>query len=138
VLSSVGGPLSVNRFTSREKEAGDTPDPRQWSANISCRCGADPEGVAKAAEMLIAGERPAIIVGQGVRHGGAAAELLQLAGRLQIPVGASERARRDRLSSSAVAWPRVARRALPGERRDAPRVRLCAPTASPMATSITP
>jgi thiamine pyrophosphate-dependent acetolactate synthase large subunit-like protein len=50
---------------------------------------ADAEGVAKAAEMLIAGERPAIIVGQGVRHGGAAAELLQLAGRLQISVGAS-------------------------------------------------
>jgi hypothetical protein len=89
--------------------------------------------------MLIAGERPAIIVGQGVRHGGAAAELLQLAGRLQIPVGASaRRARRDRLPSSAVAWPRVARRALPGERRDAPRVRLCTPTASPMTTTITP
>src|SRR5262249_29672223 len=60
-----------------------------WVANISCRCGADPDGVAKAARMLIEAERPAIIVGQGVRYGGAAQELLQLAERLQIPVGGS-------------------------------------------------
>src|SRR6516162_4556503 len=72
-----------------KEEAGETPDAREWSANIACRCGADPEVVAKAAEMLIAAERPAIIVGQGVRYGGAAAELLQLAERPQIPVGAS-------------------------------------------------
>ena len=39
--------------------------------------------------MLINAERPAIIVGQGVRSADAAAELLQLAERLQIPVGAS-------------------------------------------------
>ena len=30
----------------------DAPDLRESSANISCRCGADPEGVAKAADML--------------------------------------------------------------------------------------
>jgi acetolactate synthase I/II/III large subunit len=72
------------------KEAGgETPDPREWSATISCRCGADPEGVAKAAEMLIAAERPAILVGQGVRYGGACGELRRLAERLQIPVAAS-------------------------------------------------
>ena len=73
----------------KEDAAPETPDPREWSANISCRCGADPEGVAKAAEMLIKAERPAILVGQGVRYGGAAEELLRLAERLQIPVGAS-------------------------------------------------
>src|SRR5216684_1773371 len=73
----------------KEDAAPETPDPREWSANISCRCGADPEGVAKAAEMLIHAGRPAILVGQGVRYGGAAAELLALAERLQIPVGAS-------------------------------------------------
>jgi acetolactate synthase-1/2/3 large subunit len=84
------GPVVLDvPFDIFKEEAGETPDPREWSANISCRCGADPEGVAKAAEMLIAAERPAIIVGQGVRYGGAAAELLQLAERLQIPVGAS-------------------------------------------------
>jgi acetolactate synthase I/II/III large subunit len=73
----------------KEDAAPQTPDPREWSANISCRCGADPDGVAKAAEMLIAAERPVILVGQGVRYGGAAAELLALAERLQIPVAAS-------------------------------------------------
>jgi acetolactate synthase I/II/III large subunit len=84
------GPVVLDvPFDIFKEDAGDTPDPREWSANISCRCGADPGGVAKAAEMLIAAERPAIIVGQGVRYSGAAAELLQRAERLQIPVGAS-------------------------------------------------
>ena len=84
------GPVVLDvPFDVFKEDAGDTPDPREWSANISCRCGADPEGVARAAEMLINAERPAIIVGQGVRYGGATAELVQLAERLQIPVGAS-------------------------------------------------
>ena len=39
--------------------------------------------------MLLAAERPVILVGQGVRYGGAAAELLALAERLQIPVASS-------------------------------------------------
>lgn len=73
----------------KEDAATEVPDPREWSANISSRCGADPEGVARAAEMLINAARPAIIVGQGVRYGGAAPELLRLAERLNIPVGAS-------------------------------------------------
>ena len=39
--------------------------------------------------MLLGAERPVIFVGQAVRHGGAAEELLKLAERLQIPVAAS-------------------------------------------------
>ena len=39
--------------------------------------------------MLLAAKRPVILVGQGVRYGGAAAELLALAEKLQIPVAAS-------------------------------------------------
>ena len=39
--------------------------------------------------MLLGAERPVIFVGQAIRHGGAAGELLQLAERLQIPVAAS-------------------------------------------------
>ena len=39
--------------------------------------------------MLLGAERPVMIVGQGVRYGGAADELLKLAERLQIPVAAS-------------------------------------------------
>jgi acetolactate synthase-1/2/3 large subunit len=73
----------------KEAAAEETPRPEAWSANISSRCGADPECVTKAADMLLAAERPAILVGQGVRYGGACDELVNLAERLQIPVGMS-------------------------------------------------
>jgi acetolactate synthase-1/2/3 large subunit len=67
----------------------ETPRPEDWNANISCRCGADPEGVAKAADMLMKAQRPVILVGQGVRYGGATKELLALAEKLRIPVAMS-------------------------------------------------
>jgi acetolactate synthase-1/2/3 large subunit len=67
----------------------ETPRPEDWNANILCRCGADPEGVAKAADMLMKAQRPVILVGQGVRYGGATKELLALAERLRIPVAMS-------------------------------------------------
>jgi acetolactate synthase-1/2/3 large subunit len=73
----------------KEAAADETPRPEEWSANISSRCGADPDGVAKTVDMLLAAERPVIVVGQGVRYGGAAEELLTLAERLQVPVAAS-------------------------------------------------
>ena len=60
----------------KEAAAEETPKPEDWTANISSRCGADPEGVVKALDMLIAAERPVIVVGQGVRYGGATQELL--------------------------------------------------------------
>src|SRR6478735_12644979 len=72
-----------------EASAAEAPNPQEWSAHISCRCGADPEGVVKAVDMLLSAERPVILVGQGVRWGGACTELLRLAERLQIPVAAS-------------------------------------------------
>ncbi len=72
-----------------ESAAEAAPRPEEWSANISSRCGADPDGVVKAVDMLLAAERPCIIVGQGVRYGGACDDLVQLAERLQIPVAAS-------------------------------------------------
>ena len=73
----------------REAAAEEAPKPEEWSANISCRCGADPEGVEKAVDILLAAERPVILVGQGVKYGGAAADLLALAEKLQIPVASS-------------------------------------------------
>ena len=66
-----------------------TPKPEDWDANITCRCGADPEGVRKAADMLMKAQRPVILVGQGVRYGGATKELLDLAQKLRIPVAMS-------------------------------------------------
>jgi acetolactate synthase I/II/III large subunit len=73
----------------REAAAEETPKPQEWSANISCRCGADPEGVEKAVDLLLAAERPVILIGQGVKYGGAATDLLALAEKLQIPVASS-------------------------------------------------
>ena len=73
----------------KEAAAEETPRPEEWSRNISSRCGADPEGVGKTIDMLLAAERPVIVVGQGVRYGGAAEELLALAEKLRIPVAAS-------------------------------------------------
>src|SRR6516162_4975826 len=72
-----------------EAAAEEAPNAIAWNANISCRCGADPEGVAKAVDMLLSAERPVILVGQAVKLGGAAADLLALAEKLQIPVAAS-------------------------------------------------
>ena len=73
----------------KEAAAEETPRPEEWSRNISSRCGADPEGVVKTVDMLLAADRPVIVVGQGVCYGGAAEELLALAEKLQIPVAAS-------------------------------------------------
>ncbi len=73
----------------KEAAAEESPRPEEWTANISSRCGADPEGVVKAADMLLAAERPVILVGQGVKYGGATADLLKLAERLRIPVAYS-------------------------------------------------
>ena len=67
----------------------ETPRPEDWNANITCRCGADPEGVSKAADMLMSAQRPVILVGQGVRYGGATKELRALAEKLRIPVAMS-------------------------------------------------
>src|ERR1700716_800023 len=73
----------------KEAAAEETPKPEEWNANISSRCGADPEGVRQTVDMLLAAERPVILVGQGVRYGGASTELKALAERLRIPVAAS-------------------------------------------------
>ncbi len=70
----------------KEAAAEETPRPQDWNAGISCRCGADPEGVAQAVALLLGAERPVILVGQGVKYGGATADLLAVAERLRIPV----------------------------------------------------
>src|SRR3546814_18722468 len=75
----------------KEDTGGDTPDPREWTANISCRAGADPEGVDRALAMLLGASRPVILVVQGVKYCGGAALLLELAEKLQIHVAWSAR-----------------------------------------------
>ncbi|HEV2300312.1 MAG TPA: thiamine pyrophosphate-binding protein [Stellaceae bacterium] len=84
------GPVVLDvPFDIFKEAAGETPPPEEWNANVSSRCGADPEGLARAADMLLAARRPVVLVGQGVKYAGAAADLLALAERLQIPVAAS-------------------------------------------------
>ncbi|MYZ47601.1 thiamine pyrophosphate-binding protein [Propylenella binzhouense] len=73
----------------KEAAAEETPRPEDWTANISCRAGADPEGVERALDMLVSAERPVILVGQGVKYGRATEDLLRLAERLRIPVACS-------------------------------------------------
>ena len=73
----------------KEAAATEGPRPEEWCAGISSRCGADPEGVVKAMDMLMAAERPVILVGQGVKYGGAAADLLAFAEGMRIPVAFS-------------------------------------------------
>src|SRR5215208_2885466 len=73
----------------KEAAAEETPKPEEWNANISSRCGADPESLTRAVDMLLAAERPVILVGQGVKYGRATEDLLRLAEKLQIPVGHS-------------------------------------------------
>jgi acetolactate synthase-1/2/3 large subunit len=73
----------------KEDTGAITPDPRDWTANINCRPGADPDGLSKAVEMLAKAERPVILVGQGVRYARAGERLLALAEMLQIPVAMS-------------------------------------------------
>ncbi|HVH73969.1 MAG TPA: thiamine pyrophosphate-binding protein [Stellaceae bacterium] len=84
------GPVVLDvPFDIFKEAAGETPPPEEWNSNVSSRCGADPEGLARAADMLLAARRPVVLVGQGVKYAGAAADLLALAKRLQIPVAAS-------------------------------------------------
>ena len=73
----------------KEEAEVDMPRAVDWDANITCRCGADPEGLRRAVDMLLAAERPVILVGQGVKYGRATKELLRLAERLKIPVACS-------------------------------------------------
>lgn len=91
MLTGRPGPvvLDVPFDVFKEAASEETPKPEEWNANISSRCGADPEGVRKAADLLLAAERPVILVGQGVKYGGADADLRALAERLKIPVASS-------------------------------------------------
>src|SRR6201746_1539498 len=72
-----------------ESAAEEAPNAVAWNGTISRPRGAAPAGGVKAVDMLLGGERPGRMVGQGVRYGGAADELRKLAERLQIPVAAS-------------------------------------------------
>src|SRR3981189_3881108 len=80
MTSGLPGPvvLDVPFDVFMESAAEEAPNAQAWNGNISSRCGADPDGVVKAVDMLLGAERPVMIVGQGVRYGGAAGGLLKI------------------------------------------------------------
>ena len=73
----------------KEDTGSAAPDALAWVDGISCKAGADPAGVEKAAKLLMEAERPVIFVGSGCRFGEASRRLLELAETFQIPVAAS-------------------------------------------------
>ena len=122
-----------------EAAAEEAPNAMAWNANISCRCGADPDGVVKAVDMLLSAEQPVIIVGQGVRYGGAAEELKR-AGRAAADSGGSIRQRHGRARHAIIRSRSVSSRApattRPTTRRGRPTCSwhsACASTTAPRA-----
>ena len=59
---------------------------RRYQAAPALRCRPEAAGLAKAAAMLAAAERPLILAGGGVHVSGATADLGALAGMAQIPI----------------------------------------------------
>ena len=120
-----------------ESAAEEAPNAKAWNGNISSRCGADPEGVVKAVDMLLAAERPVMLVGQGVRYGGAAEDLLQ-ARRTAADSGGGVGQRPWRASTATIRWRLVWSRAPATTRPTTPRVRPTCCWRSACASTIAP
>src|SRR2546428_5729088 len=121
MLTGRPGPvvLDVPFDVFKEAAAEETPKPEEWNANISCRCGADPDGVTKAVDMLLAAKRPVMLVGQGVKYGGAAGRFLHAAGHPPLP-GASPASGAGAIQSRPPLRPRLVARHGPYQANHAP------------------
>jgi acetolactate synthase I/II/III large subunit len=62
------------------------PDPEEWWHGIDRRTGPSPDAVRRAADLLIAAERPTVLVGNGAVLSEAAPEVRRLAEALGAPV----------------------------------------------------
>lgn len=69
-----------------EEAEVDQPDPAAWRQGISDRSGGEPAVIARAADLLVAAERPVVLAGNGVFLAEATVELGELARLLQVPV----------------------------------------------------
>lgn len=78
-------PLDV--FVERSTEP--VPDPGAWRGGVSSRTAPHADDVRRALEMLLAAERPVIVVGHGAENAGADRAVLDLAEALGVPVAAS-------------------------------------------------
>ena len=88
MLSGRPGPVHIdvplNVFV--EEAEAEIPEPVAWRGGVALRSQGDPAAVARAAQMLLAAERPVIVGGNGVHLAEAGAELQALAEGLGIPV----------------------------------------------------
>lgn len=82
-----GGPVVVE--IPRDLWFEDVTVPFDYRPVISTRSGPDPADVRRAAELLVAAERPVIHAGQGVHYAEAWPQLKRLAEKLAVPVTTS-------------------------------------------------
>ena len=89
MLSGRPGPVNLDvPFNLFQEEADVAVEPPYGGHNLR-RSGAAPEDIARAADMMLAAERPVLFIGHGVTLSEAGAELTALARRLNIPVVSS-------------------------------------------------
>jgi acetolactate synthase-1/2/3 large subunit len=86
MLSGRPGPVHVDIPFNLFQETADTSTEAASGGFNIRRSGAAPDDVARAADMLLAAERPVLFIGHGVTLSEASAELTELARRLAIPV----------------------------------------------------
>ncbi|WP_182358850.1 thiamine pyrophosphate-requiring protein [Tomitella gaofuii] len=79
-----GGPVAVE--IPRDMWFEDVPEPFDYRPAVRTRSGPDPADVRRAAELLVAAERPVIHAGQGVHYAQAWPQLRRLAETLATPV----------------------------------------------------
>lgn len=72
-----------------ERSAEPVPDPGAWRGGVSRRTAAHADDVRRALEMLLAAERPVIVVGHGAENADADGTVLALAEALGVPVATS-------------------------------------------------
>jgi acetolactate synthase-1/2/3 large subunit len=79
--------VPLNVFVERSTEP--VPDPGCWRGGVSGRAAAHPDEVARALTLLLAAERPVIIVGHGAENADAHDAVLALAAEAGMPVVSS-------------------------------------------------
>ena len=86
MLSSRPGPVHLDvPFNLFQEEADVATEPAYAGINLR-RSGASPDDIEETLDMLLAAERPVLLIGHGVALSEAAAELTELAHCLSIPV----------------------------------------------------
>jgi len=89
MLSGRPGPVNLDVPFNLFQEEADVAIEAPYGPHNLRRSGAAPEDVARAADMMLAAERPVLFIGHGVTLSEAGEELTALARRLNIPVVSS-------------------------------------------------